>query len=91
MSFQKGQIISKKSFMENGDYAKEEYEGLIVSADSQKGHYNIGVQLDEERVLLVDHARDSEVHQRVNQLAPQIQEIQRQYKSGQDLQNYTGI
>lgn len=85
---EKGQIISKQEFLKNSQYAKEEYEGLLVSADTQKKHYNIGVQLDEERIVVVDQVPDHEVHHRLTQIYPRIAEIQRQYGAQTDLQNY---
>ena len=30
----KGQIMSKDEFLRNSQYAKEDYEGLMVSADT---------------------------------------------------------
>lgn len=85
---QKGQIVSKEEFLRNSQYAKEEWEGLLVSADTAKKHYNIGVQLDENRILLVDQVPDHQVHHRITQLVPQIAELQRQHGSHNDLQNY---
>ncbi|HOB12512.1 MAG TPA: hypothetical protein PLM20_09455 [Syntrophomonadaceae bacterium] len=84
----KGQIMTKEEFLRNSQYAKEEWEGLLVSADTTKNHYKIGVQLDENRILLVDQVPDHEVHHRITQLVPQIAELQRQYGSHSDLQNY---
>lgn len=84
----KGQIVSKEEFLKNSQYAKEEYEGLLVSADTQKKHYNIGVQLDENRIILVDQVPDHEVHHRIGQIVPHITELQRQYGSSGDMQNY---
>lgn len=85
---QKGQIISKEEFLRNSQYAKEEWEGLLVSADTTKNHYNIGVQLDENRILLVDQVPDDQVHHRITQLVPQIAELQRKHGAHADLQNY---
>ncbi|HOQ09682.1 MAG TPA: hypothetical protein PLG09_06110 [Syntrophomonadaceae bacterium] len=84
----KGQIMSKDEFLRNSQYAKEEYEGLLVSADTASNQYKIGIQLDENRILLVDQVPDHEVHHRINQLVPQITELQRRYRSHNDLQNY---
>ncbi|MGI6413158.1 MAG: hypothetical protein ACOXZ5_05855 [Syntrophomonadaceae bacterium] len=75
----KGRIVSKADFLKQGDYAKEEYEGLIVCADSKKGLYNLGIQLDENRILVVGESRDTDVHEKINQLAPKIRELQSQY------------
>jgi len=86
-----GQIISKPEFMNNADYSKEQYEGLIVSSDLQQGCYNIGVQLGENQVLVVDQSTEADVREKIiNTWAPQIQEIQRQHRGvNTDLQNYT--
>ncbi|MGI5921299.1 MAG: hypothetical protein ACOX6I_06140 [Syntrophomonadaceae bacterium] len=84
-----GKVISKDKFLEYGTYAKEEYEGLIVGSDVERGYYNIGIQLDEDKILVVDRARDKDVHQRLEQWVPKIQEIQREHGVNNDLQNYT--
>jgi len=76
---QVGTVVSKKTFLNSGAYAKEEYEGLIVSADVENGIYNIGIQLEEDRVLLVDQASDKEVHRKVHEWVPRIQEVQQMY------------
>ncbi|NLB89014.1 MAG: hypothetical protein GX790_07300 [Syntrophomonadaceae bacterium] len=75
----KGKIISKSEFLKNGEFAKEEYEGLLVASDTQKGLYNIGVDLGGDKVLLLEQVDDSNVHERYHELIPKIQEIQRQY------------
>lgn len=91
MEVKKGDIIAKKQFLGQGLYAKEEYEGLIVSSDQKQQHYNLGVQLDEERILVVDQAREDEVEEKLRNWVPQIQEIQRKHGSSDDLQNYSGF
>lgn len=85
-----GKIMSKQDFLHGSSYAKEEYEGLIVSADAQMGGYNIGVQLDENTVLVVDHAKgtDADVHKRLENWVPKIADIQRQFNAHPDSQNY---
>lgn len=89
MQIKKGDVISKKQFLGQGLYAKEEYEGLIVSSDQHQHCYHLGVQLDEERILVVDQAREDEVEDKLRSWVPQIAEIQRQYNSNADLQNYS--
>ncbi|MGI5912321.1 MAG: hypothetical protein ACOX6E_07075 [Syntrophomonadaceae bacterium] len=89
MDIRKGDIISKKQFLEQGIYAKEEYEGLIVCSDEKHKQFNLGIQLDEERILVVDHAREGEVEQKLSNWVPQIQEIQRRYGVTNDSQNYS--
>ncbi|NLJ72297.1 MAG: hypothetical protein GX333_04705 [Syntrophomonadaceae bacterium] len=84
----KGKIMSKSEFIKAGEFAKEEYEGLIVAADTEKGLYNIGVQLSEDKILLLEQATDNQVHERYHELAPRITEIQRQYKVNRDLSSY---
>ncbi|HWP97672.1 MAG TPA: hypothetical protein VN426_12570 [Syntrophomonadaceae bacterium] len=82
MNKQVGTVVSKQSFLKGGGYAKEEYEGLLVSADVENGVYNIGVQLQEDRVLVVDQAKDSEVHHKLHEWVPRIQEVQNLYDVG---------
>lgn len=89
MKDKKGKVMSKDVFLQDGLYAKEEYEGLIVSTDMEQGCYNIGVEIGSDKVLVVDQVKDSEVHERVHSWVPHIQEIQRKYGSDNDLQNYT--
>ena len=88
MSIEKGQIISKKDFLKDGQYAKEQYEGLLVSSDVKHGHYNIGVQLDENQVLVVDHSNESQIREKVISWSAQIADIQRRYKADTDSQHY---
>ena len=83
----KGKVMSKSEFLKNGEFGKEEYEGLLVASDTQKGIYNIGVELGEDQILLIEQADDSNVHERYHALIPKIQEIQRQYGVGNDLSN----
>jgi hypothetical protein len=85
---QQDRIMSKDQFLKNGSYAKEEYEGLIVGSDTEQGLYNIGVQLAEDKVLVVDKARDNDIHEKLEQWVPQIQEIQRKHNVSNDLENY---
>jgi len=85
---QRGKIISKQEFLSNGQWSKEEYEGLIVSADPQANCYNLGVQLAEDKVLVVDQATESNIHQKLETWVPQIQTIQRQHNVQNNSGNY---
>jgi len=89
MEVKKGDIISKKQFLEQGLYAKEEYEGLIVGSDRKQRCYNLGVQLDEERIMVVDQAREDEVEDKLRNWVPQIREIQRKHGASGELHNYS--
>ncbi|MGI6487296.1 MAG: hypothetical protein GX964_02900 [Syntrophomonadaceae bacterium] len=89
MTVKRGQIISKEEFMAGGHYGKEQYEGLLVSGDVEHGYLQLGVQLDEDRVLVVDSASEDNVRERIQNWAPQIQKIQKEYGSNMDLQNYS--
>ncbi|MEA1962486.1 MAG: hypothetical protein U9N81_14675 [Bacillota bacterium] len=88
MADKKGQIMNKQQFMQSGDYAKEHYEGLLIGSDIEQGCYNIGVQLGEDQVLIVDQSSDSHVRERIQNWAPQVQDIQRQHRVTNDLGNY---
>ena len=88
MVVEKGQIISKKEFLKDGQYAKEQYEGLLVSSDVKNGHYNIGVQLDENQILVVDHSNENQIRDKVLSWSSQIADIQRSYNTGADSQKY---
>jgi hypothetical protein len=88
MQAKRGSIVSKQDFLQNGTYAKEEYEGLLVSSDKQEGCYNLGIQLAEDKILLVDQAIDSDIEEKVQTWAAQIQTIQRQHKVKNNSGNY---
>lgn len=88
MQHKRGSIVSKSDFLKNGLYSKEEYEGLIVSADVQEGCYNLGIQLAEDQVLIVDQASDSNIHERLETWVPSIQTLQRQHNVKNNSGNY---
>lgn len=88
MTMEKGQIINKKEFLKNGQYAKEQYEGLLVGSDVEQGRYNIGVQLDENQVLVVDSSNEQQIRDKVLWWSSQIVDVQRRYRAGSDSQNY---
>lgn len=88
MELRKGDIVNKKSFLEKGLFAKEEYEGLLVSADTTQQCYNLGIQLDEDRILVVDQVKEGNVEEKVRSWSGKIPEIQKAYGAGNDLQNY---
>lgn len=89
MQVEKGKIMSKSEFLSKGSYGKEQYEGLLVGSDARQGCYNIGVQLDEDKVLVVDHAHENNVRERILDWSSQIEDIQRKHGTKADLQNYT--
>ncbi len=88
MQDKRGSIVSKSDFLKNGLYSKEEYEGLIVSADVQQGCYNLGIQLAEDKVLIVDQASDTNIHERLETWVPAIQTLQRQHNVKNNSGNY---
>ena len=88
MELRKGDIVNKNIFLEKGLFAREEYEGLLVSSDTAQRCYNLGVQLDEDRIFIVDQVQEGNVEEKVRSWSGKIQEIQRAYGSGNDLQNY---
>lgn len=87
MSDKKGRIIKKESLLNNSGYAKEQYEGLLVSSDEQ-GFYTIGIQLNENDVLIVDQAKETNVRERIQNWAAQVEDIQRKYGRSEPLENY---
>ncbi|KUG04446.1 hypothetical protein ASZ90_018114 [hydrocarbon metagenome] len=88
MSNIKGRIINKESLVNNSAYVKEQYEGLLVCSDEQ-GFYNIGIQLNENDVLIVDQVKETSVRERIQNWAAQVEDIQRKYgSSGESLENY---
>lgn len=89
MQDKKGKIIKKNEFLSQGSFAKEQYEGLLVSADAKQDCYNIGVQLGEDKVLIVDQAREDNIRERIQSWIPQVQDIQKKHGVHGDLQNYS--
>ncbi len=81
MSDKKGRIINKEFLVNNSAYVKEQYEGLLVCVDEQ-GFYNIGIQLNDNDVLIVDQAKETNVRERIQNWAAQVQDIQGKYSSG---------
>lgn len=84
-----GEIMSKEAFLANTPYAKEPYEGILVSADINNNQYKIGIQLSEDEVLLVDTVKDQQVQEYLRQWVPLVNEIQTRYGVNNDLENYT--
>ena len=80
MQIKKGQIVDKSTILKQGEFSKEEYEGLIAASDTEKGIYNIALQLIENRVLIVDQVQDNQVQDRYHQLTGQIQDLKKQYQ-----------
>ena len=76
MKVRKGEIVNKSAIIKQGEFTKEEYEGLLAASDSENGIYNIALQLNENLVMIVDQVSDSEVQHRYHQLAPDIQILQ---------------
>ena len=60
---------------------------MLVASDTQKGLYNIGVDLGDDKVLLIEQVDDTNVHERYHELIPKIQEIKRQYGVQDDQMN----
>lgn len=89
METQKSNIVNKKDFLAHGSYAKEQYEGLLVGYDTERGYYNIGVQLGEDRVLVVDRAQASNIRERIQSWIPMVQDIQHEHGVKNDLENYS--
>ncbi|SPF55460.1 conserved hypothetical protein [Candidatus Desulfosporosinus infrequens] len=84
----KGKIMSKDAFLNNVPYAKEPYEGILVSADTKNNQYNIAVQLSENKVLVVDQVSDSEIKDSLLEWIPRVNDIQIQYGVDNDPENY---
>ncbi|ODA39229.1 hypothetical protein [Desulfosporosinus sp. BG] len=85
----KGEIMSKDAFFNNVPYTKEPYEGILISADTEHNQYKIAVQLSENQVLLVDQVNDKEVHEKLREWVPRVNEIQIQYGVKNDPGNYS--
>lgn len=79
MDYRQGKVMSKEEFMQNSGYVKEEYEGLLVSADTVSGLYNIGLEIGQDKVLLLAQAGEDDIHQKYHELVPGVAEIQAMY------------
>jgi len=88
LQVKKGQIVDKSAIIKQGEFSKEEYEGLIAASDSENGIYNIALQLSENTVLIVDQTNDSDVHDRYHQIAPHIQDMKKQQQSNHESLKY---
>ncbi len=74
----KGRIITKESLVNSSPYVKEQWEGLLVCMN-EDGLYDIGVQLNDQDVLVVDQAKETNVRERIQNWAAQVQDIKSQY------------
>lgn len=88
MRVSKGMVMELDSFLENGRWSKEEYQGLLVSGDPSQGGYNMAIQISEDEVLVVDQAEDFEVKEKVFYWSSQIENIRRQYGYQPQADNY---
>ncbi|MGE5422848.1 MAG: hypothetical protein ACM3QW_06270 [Ignavibacteriales bacterium] len=85
-----GHVMDKEDFLSHGVYDKEYNEGILISAN-EKGGYNIGIQLGQDKVLKVDEVSADEVRAKVYEWAPQVVPIQSRWGEPADLQNYDGL
>lgn len=84
-----GKIVSKEEFIKDGQFSKEQYEGLIVSSDFEDESYSLGVQLTEDLLLVVGYADEDNIREKIQANVPQIDKIQREYGAKRDLENYS--
>ena len=89
MQINKGMIMNRNSFLGKGSWSKEEYEGLIVSGDTDRGEYNIAIEIGDDMVLVVDQVQDADMKQRVRSWSAEIVDIQRQYGFEPQVDNYS--
>ena len=75
---QNEQMVSKQEFLSQGDWSREYYEGLLVVNHGDQG-YDLGVELDRDRILKVDRASAEEVKDRVQYWGARIEDIRREY------------
>lgn len=86
MDINRKNIMDKKDFLSDGVFDKESYEGLMISA-REDGILQIGIQLEEDKVLKVDEARGEDVRQKLAEWAPQIGAIQKKWKENASSDN----
>ncbi len=89
MKANEGKVMSKQEFMKDGLYTKEQYEGLLVSSNLEQGCYNIGVQLDENTILVLDHSSDSQVREKIQNWSAQLEDIKKEYNVDTNPSNYS--
>lgn len=75
----KGTIIPREEFINRGAIVKEQYEGLLVASDRAQSAYDIGIQLNNEQVMVVDSATPQDIRHRIQNWAPLVAQYQRQY------------
>ncbi len=88
MSYLKDKVVKKETFLSSSGFAKEQYEGLLVASDTDSGLYNIGIQINDDEVLVVDNATEHNVRERIQNWAAQIQDVQKKYGQYDDLSKY---
>ena len=79
MNFQKGQIVDKADFLSKDGFNKEYYEGLLIASDEAVNGFHVGIQVSEDKVLIVDQAGPEGAREAAERWAPKIDEIQQQY------------
>lgn len=84
MKFQKGQIVPKSEFIHADGFARESYEGLLIASDAELDGYNIGIQLSEDDVLVVDHTHPENTREAADHWAKQVDRIQREHHVKRD-------
>jgi hypothetical protein len=82
-------VISKEAFLKDGAYARETYEGVLVSADMNSGGYNIGVQVGEDDVVVVDQASAEDVRGKALAWSARVDEVQQRHAPEQNLSRYS--
>lgn len=75
----KGTIVSRRDFVNSGAIVKEHYEGLLVASDRAGSGYDIGIQINDEQVMVVDSAGPQDIRHRIENWAPLVAQYQRQY------------
>lgn len=76
-------VMSKQDFLANDLFTREYYEGLLITMGSD-GNYQIGIQLDENKVVKVDSASPDQVRERVENWAMQVQDVKAEYRVRDD-------
>jgi hypothetical protein len=78
LTVEKNKIMSKEEFLADDLFNKEHYEGLMISM-GEDGRYQIGIQLDEDKVVKVDSATPETVRERIDYWRMHMYDFKSQY------------
>ncbi|MGE5380040.1 MAG: hypothetical protein ACM3NT_03120 [Methylocystaceae bacterium] len=74
-------MVSRADFLGNAGYIKQQYEHLLVAGYPEgKDEYLIGVELGNDKILVVDSVTERNVRERLQNWAGQVENIRADYR-----------